>query len=65
MPEPTSTVDTLNKWGVGARGENIVLLAFQRELTKRDALLLAAWLVALAEDRPGEFGMILNAVLAT
>lgn len=36
-----------------------------RPMSKRDALLFAAWIVAVAEEQEGEFEEILNAVKAT
>lgn len=39
-----------NKFLVGVRGSKIVLGALGRELEKEDALLLAAWIVVLADD---------------
>lgn len=44
-------IDTCNKFGVGTLGDDIViLLPVPRQLTRADALLLAAWLVALVGD---------------
>lgn len=39
-----------NKFLVGVRGDKIVIGEFRRELDKEDALLLAAWIVTLADD---------------
>jgi hypothetical protein len=39
-----------NKFLVGMRGNKIVIGEFRRELDKEDALLLAAWIVVLADD---------------
>lgn len=57
MPE----IDTFNKFLVGAQGENIAVVSLGRTMSKPDALILAAWLVALADDK-GEFPAILAAV---
>lgn len=57
-------VDTLNAQAVGVRGDTIVVLAPNREMTRREALVHAAWLVAVA-DRDDEFPTILEAVQST
>ena len=38
------------------------LRALQSPISKADALNLAAYLVAIAEEEPGEFQLVLNAV---
>lgn len=54
---------TTNKFGVATKSSgSLVILMPPRELTKADALLLAAWLVAMAEDEPGEFERVRAAV---
>ena len=60
-------METLNKWLVGVQGDMIVMgLPMQAaRMSKDDALLLAAWLVALASEDPVEFEPVLNAVLST
>lgn len=51
------TIDTMNKFGVGLCGESIVLLgSIPRQLSRSDALTLAAWLVVLADNRMGKTG---------
>jgi hypothetical protein len=55
-----------NKWLVGIQGDDIVIGLPMRvaRLNKQDALLLAAWLVAMASSNVEEdFEPILNAVL--
>jgi hypothetical protein len=42
-------IDITNKWMVGAGGRNVVVLNPPRQLTPDEALVFAAWLVALAE----------------
>lgn len=39
----------MNKFMVGAAGDDVAILALGRKLTKSDALNLAAWLVAIAD----------------
>jgi hypothetical protein len=53
-----------NKFIVGSQGDLIVIgLPFRTaRMSKSDALELAAWLVALAEDKDGDFDKILNEV---
>jgi len=41
-----------NTFMVGAQGDDIVILAFGRRLTRAQAINLAAWLVALADWSP-------------
>ena len=61
-------VDTVNKYAVGASGDALVMLrppmAGER-ISKADALVLAAWLVALADPIGGGFDRALDAVLST
>jgi hypothetical protein len=48
---------------VGVQGADIVFLRpVQQRISKADALNLAAHLVTLAEDNPGEFDLLLGAV---
>ena len=55
-------IDTANKYGVSSRGNTIGLLFPPRgEMSKDEALTLAAWLVALACDEE-RFKEILTAV---
>jgi len=46
--------ETTNKHFVGLQGDEIVVLRPPTRLSRQDALLLAAWLVALAEQEDGE-----------
>lgn len=50
---------------VGTRGDNITIMAFGRELTREQALNLAAWLVALTDPLGDEFQRYLEAVCNT
>jgi len=53
---------------VGAWGNGIVIKRPplpDQLITKQEALLFAAWIVALAEDTPGDFQRVLDAVRAT
>ena len=61
------SLDTLNKFAVGGLGDSIVLLMPpQGPITSEDALVLAAYLVALAEPRASHpFADVLAAVRAT
>jgi len=51
-----------NKYCVGVQGDSLTILLPPRLLSKSDALLLAAWLVTLAEQEEGEFQQVLEAV---
>jgi hypothetical protein len=53
-------IDTTNRFGVGVNGALIVVIRGGLTLSRDDALNLAAWLVALADE--GEFGPLLEAV---
>ena len=61
-------MDTFNKFGVGSKGDKIVILRplIGQQLSKEDALNLAAWLATLADMHAGEpdseFGRMLEAV---
>ena len=43
-------VDTMNRWLIGSRGESLVVMAPPRELTHEEALVFAAYLVAMVGD---------------
>jgi cytochrome c551/c552 len=60
-------MDTFNKFMVGAKGENVVVMMPPRgTISKEDARLLAAWLIAIADcGSRHEFELVLNAVLDT
>lgn len=61
-------IDTSNKYMVGVKGSDVVILNPPRVLTPADALLLAAWLVALAApqaDTEHGFSDVLEAVQNT
>ena len=59
MPDPTN-------WSfVGVQGNNIFIGLYPHPITKERALNLAAWLVVLAEEKPGEFEAMLAAVKET
>jgi len=60
------SVDPVNTFGVGRLGENIVIeWPVPKELTKGEALNLAAWLAALADLEDVVFDALLRAVRAT
>ena len=55
-------MDTRNKFGVGTQGNMIVILTNPGPvLNKEEALNLAAWLVAMADDED-RFEILLNKV---
>lgn len=55
-------MNTENKFLVSAGGGKILVLAPPYSMTKEEALLHAAWLVALAEKEEGQFAKVLDAV---
>lgn len=57
-------IDTFNKFLVGMKGDNVTIMRMSPLMTKQDALLLAAYLVALADD-DNEFAEVLKAVQNT
>lgn len=50
---------------VGARGDKIAIMALGREVTREQALNLAAWLAVLADPGGDEFQKYLTAVRNT
>ena len=60
-----SDINTVNDQLVGVQGEHIVVGAPKTRMTRAEALRQAAWLVALAEDGPDQFDVILEAVMNT
>ncbi len=60
-------INTINDCLVGATRGGIVVMGLRdKEFLERDrALRLAAWIVALAETKPGEFDEVLSAVRNT
>lgn len=57
-----ATVGTDNVQGVGISGEKVMVLGPLQLMTKHQALVHAAWLVAVAEEHPGDFAAILDRV---
>ncbi len=55
-------IDTFNRFMVGVQGNKIVILAWQRWLSKAEALNLAASLVSLADPGGEEFAKIFEAI---
>jgi hypothetical protein len=59
-------MDTLNKFAVGAIGDQLMVLALSpKRLTKDDALNLAAWLFTMADledTRADEFAELVKAI---
>lgn len=59
-------MDTFNKHMVGVQGDNIVIVSPPRApMSKTDALLFAAWIVALADDDETGFQKALEAIRNT
>ncbi len=54
----------MNRMFVGLQGDDVTILKLSARVTRRDALNLAAWLVAVADD-DDEFDALLAAVRAT
>ena len=57
-------IEILNKFLVGAQGNDIIIMKSTSRLSKKDALLLAAYLVALADEN-NFFDEVLKAVRST
>lgn len=65
MPDSPAD-DIFNKHGVSVGGDKIAILLPPRgDMTKHDALVLAAWIVSLADPLGDEFQKILDAVQST
>jgi hypothetical protein len=47
-------IDTTNRFGVGARGEWVIIMKFGARISHDDAMNLAAYLVAMAETISGD-----------
>lgn len=61
-------MDPLNKWGIGARvdtKDGVVIMVPPRYLNKAEALVFAAYLLALTATTLDEFKPILEAVQNT
>jgi len=59
-------IDTTNKWMIGVGASRVTIMRAPHILSPDDALLFAAWLVALAPGRSREeFLAVLDAVEAT
>lgn len=58
-----SAIETINDQGVAVQGGNIILLMPKRSMSKPEALRLAAWLVALAQENDGKFQAVYDAVM--
>jgi len=56
-------MNTRNKQLVGSQGDDIVIFRALAKMSKADALLHAAWIVAQAETEEGEFQKVLDAVM--
>lgn len=54
-------VNTINDHMVGVQGDDIVFLNPPIKITKERALVLAAWIVSLADDND-DFGIVIEAV---
>jgi hypothetical protein len=57
-------IDTLNRYMVGSRGERVVIVRLRAEMSKAEALNLAASLVAIVGEAE-EFKRVLQAVMNT
>lgn len=66
MPD-TPADDIFNKHGVSMSGAGkiAIMIPPRGDMTKRDALVLAAWLVSLADPIGDEFQKVLDAVQST
>lgn len=64
MSKLLDDLDTLNKFGVCTRGDAVAFLRqVPAAITKAEALVLAAWLVSIADDHD-DFGAIIQRVQA-
>lgn len=58
-------MDTTNKYFVGGNAAGIVILNPPRRLGQEDALIFAAWIVAMADPLGEKFAEALDAVTST
>jgi len=65
MAEKTE-IDTLNKQMVAVNGGDIIVMNPRHRMSKPDAILHAAWLVALADESEdnADFRRVLEAVMS-
>jgi hypothetical protein len=55
-------IDVSNQQGVALVGEDVLVLWPKGRMTRREALVHAAWIVAVAQTVDGEFEVIRGAV---
>lgn len=61
-----SEIDTTNKWMVGCRAKNVIVFKPPREMSADEALVFAAWVVAMARPfTTTKFEDVLESVEAT
>ena len=61
--EPIEDLETFNRWGVGVQADKVcVLLPPRGPMTGDEALILAAWLVTLADPLGERFQQVLDKV---
>jgi len=60
-------IDTVNDSLVAARGDKVLIMRLRPELSREEALRLAAWLVAIADmsEENADFKALLKAVQST
>jgi hypothetical protein len=64
--DDVANVDIMNKYFVGSNGTTIsILMPPLTPLTKDDALVFAAWLVACADPMGDRFEKVMHKVLST
>lgn len=59
------TLDTTNKCLVAARGDGIIVMAPMRLMSKADAVMFAAWLLAISGKSLEDFETAYEAVCNT
>jgi hypothetical protein len=58
-----TNIDTSNKFFVNGGGETVGWVPVSHRLPNKEALIFAAWIVALADPLGADFGPILEKVL--
>jgi hypothetical protein len=51
-----------NKYGVGSKGHNIIVMLPPREMTKDEALEFAAWIAVMADPIGDKFKLVMSEV---
>ncbi|TXH09640.1 MAG: hypothetical protein E6R03_16480 [Hyphomicrobiaceae bacterium] len=60
---PTAPLDSGNHFAVGMKGPTVVIVRMGKQLTREEALNLAAWIVALTDPERTDFNRVLGEIV--